>query len=93
MFEAIGVGQWFRYLTGTLEVAGAILLLIPLTSGLGALMLVGVMAGAVVTHVFIVGGSPLMAIILFVVTGLIAWGRRERTMNLLTGLRVRRGLD
>src|SRR5438034_7278250 len=62
LFEAIGVGQWFRYLTGTLEVAGAILLLLPRTSGLGSLMLVGVMAGAVMTHVFIVGGSPLGAL-------------------------------
>ena len=84
LFEAIGVGQWFRYLTGALEVAGAILLLLPRTSGLGALMLVGVMAGAVMTHVFIVGGSPLMAIILLVITGVVAWGRRQRTMNLLT---------
>ncbi len=32
LFEAIGVGQWFRYLTGSLEVAGAILLVIPRTS-------------------------------------------------------------
>jgi putative oxidoreductase len=87
MFEAIGIGQWFRYLTGALEVAGAILLLIPRTSGLGALMLAGVMAGAVMTHLFIIGGSPLMAIILLVVTGVVAWGRRQRTMNVLAGLR------
>ena len=83
LFEAIGLGQWFRYLTGTLEVGGAILLLIPRTSGLGALILVGVMAGAVVTHLFIVGGSPLMALILLVITGIVAFGRRRRTMNLL----------
>src|SRR5216683_6141976 len=83
LFEAIGLGQWFRYLTGTLEVAGAILLLLPRTSGLGALMLAGIMICAVVTHVFIVGGSPLGAIILLVVTGVVAWGRRERTINLL----------
>jgi uncharacterized membrane protein YphA (DoxX/SURF4 family) len=83
LFEAIGLGQWFRYLTGTLEVAGAILLLIPRTSGLGALMLAGVMVGAVVTHVFIVGGNPWPAIILLVATGLVAWSRRQRTMNLL----------
>jgi putative oxidoreductase len=82
LFEAIGIGQWFRYLTGTLEVAGAILLLIPRTSGLAALMLVAVMTGAVITHLFIVGGSPFMAIILVIVTGVIAWGRRRRTMNL-----------
>jgi putative oxidoreductase len=83
LFEAIGLGQWFRYLTGSLEVLGAVLLLIPRLSGLGALMLAGVMTGAVITHLFIVGGSPLMAIILLVVTGVIAWGRRQRTMNLL----------
>jgi putative oxidoreductase len=87
LFEAIGIGQWFRYLTGTLEVAGAILLLIPRTSGLAALMLAGVMGCAVVTHLFIVGGSPFMAIVLLVVTTLVAWGRRQRTMNLLGGLR------
>ncbi len=88
LFKAIGLGQWFRYLTGTLEVAGAILLLIPRTSGLAALMLAGVMVGAVVTHVFIVGGSPLMAIILLVVTSIVAWGRRQRTMNLLAQQRL-----
>jgi uncharacterized membrane protein YphA (DoxX/SURF4 family) len=83
LFQAIGLGQWFRYLTGTLEVVGAFLLLIPRTSGLGALMLAGIMICAVVTHVFIVGGSPLGAIILLVVTGVVAWGRRQRTLNLL----------
>ena len=87
LFDAIGLGQWFRYLTGSLEVLGALLLLIPRLSGLGALMLFGVMTGAVVTHVFIVGGSPLMAIILLIVMGVVAWGRRERTMNLLAEIR------
>jgi putative oxidoreductase len=89
LFEAIGFGQWFRYLTGTLEVAGAILLLIPRTSGLGALMLAGVMAGAVMTRLFVVGGSPLMAIILLAVTTVVAWGRRQRTKDLLVGLQQR----
>ena len=46
-------------------------------------MLVPVMTWAVMTHFFILGGSPLMAIILLVVTGLAAWGRHQRTMNLL----------
>jgi hypothetical protein len=29
LFDAIGFGQWFRYVTGSLEVLGALLLLIP----------------------------------------------------------------
>src|SRR5437016_10944434 len=57
LFDAIGLGQGFRYLTGTLEVAGSFLPLIPGTSGVGALMLAGVMVGGVVAHVFVVGGS------------------------------------
>jgi uncharacterized membrane protein YphA (DoxX/SURF4 family) len=86
LFDAIGLGQWFRYVTGGTEVLGAILLLTPRLSGLGALLLVGVMLGAVTTHLFVVGGSPLVAIILLVVSGIIAWGRRERTVNLLAGI-------
>jgi putative oxidoreductase len=86
LFGAIGLGQWFRYLTGAFEVIGAVLLLIPRLSGLGALLLVCVMLGAVATHLFVIGGSPLMAMILLLVTGIIAWGRRERTMNLLQGI-------
>ena len=82
-FEKIGFGQWFRYLTGALEVIGALLLLTPWFSGLGALLLVGVMLGAVATHLFIIGGSPLMAIVFLVVTAIIAWGRRDRTLRLL----------
>ena len=87
LFEAIGLGQWFRYVTGSLEVLGAVLLLTPRLSGLGALLLVGVMLGAVTTHLFVVGGNPLQAIILLIVTGVVAWGRRKRTMNILAGLR------
>ena len=87
LFDAIGLGQWFRYVTGSLEVLGAILFLVPRLSGLGALLLVGVMLGAVPTHLFVVGGSPLSAIILLIVTGVVAWGRRERTMNLLAEIR------
>ena len=88
LFQAIGLGQWFRYLTGSLEVAGAILLLIPRTSGLAALMLAGVMVCAVGTHLFIVGGSPLGASILLVVTGMIAWGRRQRTSSLFSAQKL-----
>ena len=87
LFDAIGVGQWFRYLTGALEVLGAILLLIPRLSGLGALLLVGAMLGAVATHLFVVGGSALGATILLIVTGVIAWGRRKRTMHLFAEIR------
>jgi putative oxidoreductase len=86
LFNTIGFGQWFRYLTGSLEILGAVLLLVPRLSGIGALLLVGVMLGAVTTHT-IIGGSPLGAIILLIVTGVVAWGRRHHMMNLLADRR------
>ena len=73
----------FRYVTGGLEVLGATALLVPRLAGAGALLLAGVMVGAVATHLFVVGGSPLMALVLLAVTALVAWSRRERTLRLL----------
>ena len=52
-FDEIGFGQWLRYLTGTLELAGAVGLVIPFLSGLAGLGLAGVMAGAVGTELFL----------------------------------------
>lgn len=76
VFEQIGIGQWFRYVTGLLEVAGAILLLIPTLAGLGGVLLACVMAGAVLTHLFVIGGSPLIPLVLLALTALVVWGRR-----------------
>jgi putative oxidoreductase len=82
-FAMIGLGQWFRYLTGGLETLGAVLLLIPRLCGLGGLLLACVMVGAVATHLLVLGGSPVAAIVLLLVTAIIAWGRRDRTLSLL----------
>ena len=83
MFDAIGAGQWFRYLTGALEVGGAVLLLLPALAGVGGFLLAGVMAGAILTHLFIVGGSPAVPTVLLAVLLAIAYGRRDRTLRLL----------
>ncbi|WP_426246213.1 DoxX family protein [Nocardioides sp. LHG3406-4] len=76
MFAEIGAGQWFRYLVGVLELAGAIGLLLPRLCGLAALGLTGVMAGAVVTNLFVLGESPVLPLAFLAVAGLIAWLRR-----------------
>jgi uncharacterized membrane protein YphA (DoxX/SURF4 family) len=83
LFDAVGVGQWFRYVTGALEVLGAVLLLAPALAGAGALLLASVMAGAVLTHLFVIGGSPVMPLVLLVVVAFIAYARRDRTLRLL----------
>ena len=87
LFEAVGVGQWFRYLTGSLEVLGAVLLLVPKLSGFGAALLVPVMVGAVATHLFIVGGSPAAAVVLLLGTAFVAWARRDQLTAALARVR------
>lgn len=52
-FARIGAGVWFRYFVGAVELVGAIGLMIPRVSGLAALGLAGVMAGAVLAHLFV----------------------------------------
>jgi putative oxidoreductase len=83
MFQAIGFGQWFRYLTGSLEVIGGLLLFVPSLAGVGGLLMTGVFVGAVATHLFIIGGNPTMAIVLLVASIFVAWGRRDRTLKLM----------
>jgi hypothetical protein len=83
MFDVIGIGQWFRYATGFIEFGSAILLLLPAFSGIGALLLVPTMIGAILTHLFIIGGSPTLPVGLLVAMSIVAWGRRERTLRLI----------
>ncbi|GAA4603915.1 hypothetical protein GCM10023195_13120 [Actinoallomurus liliacearum] len=52
-FAKIGWGQWFRYVTGVVEAAGAIGLLIPRLAAWAALGLIGLMIGAVITQVLV----------------------------------------
>jgi putative oxidoreductase len=82
LFAAVGIGQWFRYVTGLLEIGGAIGLFVPAVAPYAALLLAAVMTGAITTHLFIVGGNPLVPILLLGATLTIAWLRRERISSL-----------
>ena len=68
MFEEIGFGQWFRYLTGSIEITGAIVILIPPIAFWGALLLSLTMIGAVLIHLFVLGSSPSIALLLLATT-------------------------
>ena len=46
LFRNIGFGQWLRYVTGILEVAGAAFMVVPLASGASAVTLGTVMVSA-----------------------------------------------
>ena len=78
IFDQIGIGQWFRYVTGIVEVGSALALLSPRTAPFGAALLAVTMVSAVLTHLFVIGGSPVPAIVLFAVTAAIVWLRRKQ---------------
>jgi putative oxidoreductase len=88
-FEKIGIGLWFMYLTGTLELLGAVALLTPWFSGLGALGLMGVMTGACATHLMLMDGkgmsTPAMMLIPLAVVAVGRWGTVRRLLGRLRG--------
>ena len=55
IFTALGLEPWGRIGTGIAELIAAILLLIPSTIIWGAIMGIGIMMGAVATHLFVLG--------------------------------------
>ena len=83
LFDAIGVGQWFRYITGGIEVASAVALLVPALAPFGAVALVATMIGAVATHLFVVGGSPAVPVALLAGALAVAWARRDQLARAL----------
>lgn len=69
-FQQVGLGQWFRYFTGSLELIGAVLVLLPRFTTFGALLLLLVDVGAFIAQVTVLH----MGWIHTIVTGLILAG-------------------
>lgn len=82
VFEKVGFGQWFRYFAGFVQILAAGLLLTRHYSGIGAMILIPVMIGAVFTHLFIIGGSPMIPIVLLTLMTMIAIGRQDQIAGL-----------
>ena len=53
LFAQIGLGQWFRYFTGAVQLTGSALLLIPRTARVGAALIGCTMLGAMFVHMFV----------------------------------------
>jgi putative oxidoreductase len=54
LFHEIGIGEWFRYFTGVVEILGGVLVLIPRTVTAGLAILGCTMASAVLILVFVI---------------------------------------
>jgi putative oxidoreductase len=78
LFRDIGVGQWFRYVTGVLEVLGAALMVVPLTSGASAVILGGVMVAATLIELLVLHRPPVAAAACLSGHVFVAWARLSR---------------
>jgi putative oxidoreductase len=76
LFTAIGVGQWFRYVTGGLELTGAVLIVVPRTRRIGAALLATIMIGAIAAHGFILHVPPTAPVVLLLLSGVVLWVQR-----------------
>jgi len=83
IFDQIGFGQGFRIVTGLVEVAGAVALLVPGFADPAALWLGFAMLCAVITYLTVLHTSPAPAVDQMVLNGIVAWLRRDRIAALL----------
>ena len=83
IFDHIGFGQWFRYVTGAVEIIGGLLLLAPRTAMVGAALLLVTMVCAILTHLVLIGGNPAPALVLVILNAAILWLRRAQIAQLI----------
>ena len=83
LFNAIGLGQWLRYVTGAIEISAAVALLIPSAAPFGAILLVPTMFGAATANLFI-GQSPAVPLVLLLLAAAVAWTRRKQLQGVFS---------
>ena len=75
-FQRWGYPDGFHYLIGAVELIGAIMLLSPKYAGYGALLLLGAMGGAVITHLINdEAGAIVIPLAFSLVLGVVLWAR------------------
>ena len=91
IFSTLGIEPWGRIGTGIAELIASVLLLIPATTVVGALLAMGIMGGAIVSHLAVLGievrgdGGQLCAYALtvFIATGILAWLNRDNIFGFI----------
>ncbi|WPU98194.1 DoxX family protein [Mucilaginibacter sp. cycad4] len=91
IFTKLGMEPWGRIGIGSMELVAAILIIIPRTTGIGALIAVGLMAGAIFFHLTKLGivvqedGGQLfiLATIVFTTSAILLYIFRKEVLNLI----------
>ena len=89
-FAQIGLGQWFRIVTGIVQIVGAFALVYPGLASIGSLWLGFNMVCAVVVCLAVLHTNPAPAIILTLLNALIVYLRRDELAPLAGTLLGRR---
>ena len=85
LFSKLGVEPWGRIGTGVIELIAGILILVPATALIGAALSLGLMAGAIASHLFVIGiesdndgGQLFMLAIIVLVLSLVVLAIRRK---------------
>lgn len=93
IFQTLGVEPWGRLSSGVAELVAAVLLLVPRTAVWGAVLSLGIISGAILSHLTLLGievqgdGGLLfgLAVAVFVGSAVIAWHGRAAVFGLISG--------
>lgn len=91
IFSTLGIEPYGRIISGIAELIAVILILIPRTTLLGAIMSAGVMSGAILSHIFVLGievkndGGTLfiLAVITLICSSILIFLYKHRIRDLL----------
>jgi len=90
IFTTLGAEPFGRWFAGLSELVAVVLLLWPAAAGLGALLSMGVMSGAILAHLTKLGIAVLddggllfwMGVIVWVASAIVAWLRKDELIAL-----------
>lgn len=90
IFSTLGIEPWGRIFSGVVELIAAILIIIPSTTALGALTAAGVMSGALLAHLFVLGidvkgdGGLLfvLALVTLICSAVLIWLNKSQLVKL-----------
>jgi uncharacterized membrane protein YphA (DoxX/SURF4 family) len=95
IFSKLGIEPWGRIGSGVAELIAAILILVPATTGIGAFIALGVISGALVSHLTVLGIEVLgdhgqlfiYALLVFLSCALLVFFEKDKLLSLIKGQR------
>jgi uncharacterized membrane protein YphA (DoxX/SURF4 family) len=93
IFTTLHMEPWGRIGTGVMELIASVLILLPATTVLGALLAMGIMAGAILSHILFLGitvqgdGGQLFlyALLVFLCSAALLWIFRRQLTRFIPG--------